>query len=358
MSTIEEPGEPGRVGRTNPAGRLAVGINDIRRRRNVAVVRWLSIVLIIAALLLIVRSLPIGHVMEAMKGWIGGLGVWGPVVLVLSYILATVLFVPGTILTMAAGAMFGLEVGMVTVSIGSTLGASLAFLISRYVARDKIAVMAGRNRRFAAIDQAIDEGGWKIVALVRLSPVTPFSLENYLFGLTRICFWPYVLTSWLAMLPGTFLYVYLGYVAGVAMEADRARTSWEWILLAVGLLATAGAMVYLTRLARSQLQEHMRESTADDEAPPVAHDEARGVGRDAVRLRRTVILAAVALLMVGAAAMVYVSAGTMERWLTGLVGRSHANVTAAHSEAVSRPSFDHFTFDSRLRPHVVDRATQ
>lgn len=310
MSNIEEPGEPTEGGRTNPEDSPPVGIEDIPRRKIVAVVRWLSIVLIVAALLLIVRSLPIGHVMEAMKGWIGGLGIWGPVVLVFSYVVATVLFVPGIILTMAGGAMFGLQVGMVTVSIGSTLGASIAFLISRYLARDKVAVMAGRNRRFAAIDQAIDEGGWKIVALVRLSPVTPFSLENYLFGLTRICFWPYVLASWLAMLPGTFLYVYLGHVADVTMGTDRSRTSWEWILLAVGLLATAGAMVYLTRLARGKLQEHMSEPIADDEASPIPHEEARGVGRDAGGLRRTMILAAVALLMVGAAAMVYVSAGT------------------------------------------------
>lgn len=353
MFNIENPRESARVGRTNPAGRRGVGIKDIHRRRMVIVARWVSILLIVASLLLIVRSLPIAHATEAMKGWIGGLGIWGPVALVLSYIVATVLFVPGTILTMAGGAMFGLEVGMVTVSIGSTLGASFAFLISRYVARDKIAVMAGRNRRFAAIDQAIEEGGWKIVALVRLSPVTPFSLENYLFGLTRICFRPYVLTSWLAMLPGTFFYVYLGHVAGVTIEADRARTTWEWILLAVGLLATAGAMVYLTRLARNKLQEHMRKSTVEDETPTLAHDEARGAGRDPVRLRRTLILAAVALMMVGAAAVVYVSAETLERWLTDLVSPTRVNVPEALPEAVSRLSLDHCTFESRLPLHAV-----
>ncbi len=320
MSNIEQPDKLARVRRTNPAGRIPVGINERHRRRIVAVVRWVSILLIVAGLLLIVRSMPIGQAMEAMKGWIGGLGVWGPMVLVPIYIVSTVLFVPGTILTIAAGAMFGLGVGMVTVSIGSTVGASLAFLISRYVARDKVAVMAGQNRRFAAIDQAIDEGGWKIVALVRLSPVTPFSLENYLFGLTRICFWPYVLASWLAMLPGTFLYVYLGHVAGVAVETDRTRTSWEWTLLAVGLLATAGVMVYLTRLARSKLQEHMSGSVAEVEVASIAHDGDRGTGREAVPLRNTVILAVVALMMVGVAALAYVASGTMDHWLTGSAG--------------------------------------
>ncbi len=320
MSNIPEPGEPVRVERTNPAGRIPVGINERHRRRIVAVVRWVSILLIVAGLLLIVRSLPIGQAMEAMKDWMSGLGVWGPMVLVLIYIVATVLFVPGTILTIAAGAMFGLGIGMVTASIGSTVGASLAFLISRYVARDKVAVMAGRNRRFAAIDQAIDEGGWKIVALVRLSPVTPFSLENYLFGLTQICFWPYVLASWLAMLPGTFLYVYLGHMTGMAVETERARTLWEWTLLAVGLLATAGVMVYLTRLARSKLQEHMSGSAAEVEAASIAHDGDRGTGREAVPLRNTVTLAVVALMMVGIAALAYVASGTIDHWLTGLAG--------------------------------------
>ncbi|MBI4502065.1 MAG: TVP38/TMEM64 family protein [Gemmatimonadetes bacterium] len=236
-----------------------------RRQRIVTVVRWLSILLIVAALLTIVRWLPIGHAMEATKGWISGLGVWGPVALALWYIVATVLFVPGTILTLAAGAMFGLVVGMITVSIGSTLGASLAFLIARYVARDQIAAMAGRNRRFGAIDRAIGEGGWKIVALLRLSPAIPFNLQNYLYGLMRIRFWPYVVTSWLAMLPGTFLYVYLGHVTGVAMEADRSRTPGEWTLLAVGLLATVVVTVYMTRLARRALHEHMSESAADND---------------------------------------------------------------------------------------------
>lgn len=319
MSNIEKPGKLARVWQTDAAGRAGVGIRDFHRLRNIRVVQWLSMLVILAALLTIAGALPIDHAIVAMKDRMSGLGVWGPMVFVLIYILATVLFVPGTILTIAAGTIFGLVVGMVTVSIGSTVGAALAFLISRYVARDKIAVIAGRNRRFAAIDRAIDEGGWKIVVLVRLSPVTPFSLENYLFGLTRICFWPYVLASWLAMIPGTFFYVYLGHVTGMAVEADRAWTSWEWILLAVGLLATAGATAYITRLAHSKLQEHMSGSAADDEAAPIAHDEDRGTGREAVPLRNTVILAVVALMMVGAAVLAYVSSGTMDHWLTGLV---------------------------------------
>lgn len=169
MSKMEKPSELARAGQTGASMSHDVSNMDIRRKRRVTVLRWLSIALILAALLLIVRLLPISQAMAAMQGWMAGLGMWGPVVLMLLYVVATVLFVPGTILTLAAGAMFGLVVGMITVSIGSTLGASLAFLIARYVARDKIAAMAGRNRSFGAIDRAIAEGGWKIVALLRLS---------------------------------------------------------------------------------------------------------------------------------------------------------------------------------------------
>jgi uncharacterized membrane protein YdjX (TVP38/TMEM64 family) len=266
------------------------------RQRMITAVRWISSLLIVASLLTIIRALPIDQAMGAIKGWTAGLGIWGPVVLALVYIVATVLLVPGTILTLAAGGMFGLVVGTITVSIGSTLGASLAFLIARYVARDKVAARASRNRRFSAIDRAIGEGGWKIVALLRLSPAIPFNLQNYLYGLTPIRFWPYVLTSWLAMLPGTFLYVYLGHVAGAAVGADRSRTAAEWAMLAVGLLATVVVTVYVTRLARRKLQEQMDEA-AEEEASPVTEEAVQHASGDGARLRGTIMLAVVALVL-------------------------------------------------------------
>jgi uncharacterized membrane protein YdjX (TVP38/TMEM64 family) len=209
--------------------------------------RWIrgaALLLIVVALLLLMRSLPAAQASAAMKGWISGLGIGGPIVLALIYIVATVLFVPGTILTLAAGAIFGIAVGTVTVSIGSTLGASVAFLIARYVARDKVAEMAHGNRHFGAIDRAIDEGGWRIVGLLRLSPAIPFNLQNYLYGLTPVRFWPCVLTSWLAMLPGTFLYVYIGHVPDAAVGGQRERSPMEWAMLAVGLTVFEGWHVH------------------------------------------------------------------------------------------------------------------
>jgi uncharacterized membrane protein YdjX (TVP38/TMEM64 family) len=326
------------------------------RQRLITAVRWISSLLIVAALLAIVRALPIDQPMDAIKGWTAGLGIWAPVVLALVYIVATVLFVPGTILTLTAGGMFGLVVGMITVSIGSTLGASLAFLIARYVARDKVAARASRNRRFGAIDRAIGEGGWKIVALLRLSPAIPFNLQNYLYGLTPIRFWPYVLTSWLAMLPGTFLYVYLGHIAGAAVGADRSRTGAEWAMLAVGLLATVVVTVYVTRLARRKLQEQMSEA-AEEGASPSTEEEVQHAPGNGVRLRGTVMLAAVALVMVGAAVTLAANATAFERWLTGLFGPPRVELKEAYGAVgvggdEAGASFDHSKFDALLRQYV------
>lgn len=120
--------------------------------------------------------------------------------------------------------------------------------------------MAQSNRHFAAIDQAIAEGGWKIVALLRLSPAIPFNLQNYLYGLTPVAFWPYVLASWIAMLPGTFMYVYLGHLAGSAIAGDRQRSPLQWALLVVGLLATVAVTVYVTRLAKRKLNEQVEDA--------------------------------------------------------------------------------------------------
>ena len=124
--------------------------------------------------------------------------------------LATVLFLPCSVLTVGAGFAFGIAWGTLVVSIGSTTGASLAFLISRYVARDRIVAIAEKNAKFKAIDRAIGRQGWKMVGLLRLSPAIPFNLSNYVYGLTAVRFWPYVLASWIGMFPVTLLYVYLG----------------------------------------------------------------------------------------------------------------------------------------------------
>ncbi|MCM2370202.1 VTT domain-containing protein [Aporhodopirellula aestuarii] len=332
--------------------------------RVVTVVRGVSVLLILAAILTIFRSLPFDQVMAAMKNWIAELGFWGPVVLTLMYVVATVLFVPGTILTLVAGAIFGLGIGMVIVSIGSTIGASLAFLIARYGARDRVAQMAQGNRHFGAIDRAIGEGGWKIVALLRLSPALPFNLQNYLYGLTPVPFWPYVLTSWIAMMPGTFLYVYLGHVTGAAIGADRERSIAEWAMLGVGLLATVVVTVYVTRLANRKLKEQVDEpaeigvssnsdeSAGCDESPD--EELATSQSKSETSIGSTIRLAAIAIVLVGVAAYVRIHASEIERSLAGMFGPPSVQMTEAYVTNPSGTSVDHSALDGLLHTHVDD----
>ena len=214
--------------------------------------KWVAVIAAIVALVVAVRLLPIGRWLGEFQEWVKGMGAAGMVLYGAVYIAAVVLFVPGIVLTLGAGFLFGLGRGIVLVSIASTIAAALAFLVARYFARATVERMAKKDPRFEAIDRAIGKEGWKVVALLRLSPLVPFSLSNYLYGLTSVKFWPYVATSWAAMLPATVLYVYLG-AAGRTIGQRGERSPWEWGLLAVGLAATAAVTVLLTRVARREL---------------------------------------------------------------------------------------------------------
>lgn len=223
--------------------------------------RWLlTVILLVLAIALISRQLPVRSAIQQLEDRIEGLGIWGSVLFGLLYVAAVLALLPGSALTLAAGALFGLVGGTIVASLASTAGAALAFLIGRYLARRRIQALLPRYPRFDAMDKAVNKNGWKIVALLRLSPAVPFNLQNYLYGLTGIRFWPYLLTSWLAMLPTTFLYVYLGDLGREGLQvADghekRSRSNAEWAMLIVGLLATIALTVYLTRLARKTLRQ-------------------------------------------------------------------------------------------------------
>lgn len=199
-----------------------------------------------------------GGAIPRFASWVEGLGLWGPVVYILGYAAATVAFIPGSLLTLAGGAIFGILEGTAYVFVGATLGATLAFLVARYVARRPIERRLGENERFAAIDSAVARRGRRIVFLLRLSPIFPFVLLNYALGLTRVRLWDYVLASF-GMIPGTLLYVYYGKLAGdVATLAAGAGPEKDWryyTFLVVGLLATVLVTTYVTRLARRALAE-------------------------------------------------------------------------------------------------------
>lgn len=182
-----------------------------------------------------------------------------PLLYVVAYALLVTIFFPASVLTLAAGAVFGLGMGTAVCSAGSTLGAALSFLVSRYLARSWIARKMKANAKFLAIDKAVANEGWRVVALTRLSPIFPFGVINYVFGITAIRFFPYVLSSWLAMIPGTVLYVYFGTLGRFILEG-RERGVWEWVLSGLGLCATIAVIVLITRSARRAMQDMFRET--------------------------------------------------------------------------------------------------
>jgi uncharacterized membrane protein YdjX (TVP38/TMEM64 family) len=221
----------------------------------------IKVSLVIAAVILLLAAARYFHVQELLRNaleWVGGLGAWGPLIFIAIYILACVLFLPGSVLTLGAGVLFGVIKGSIIVSISSTLGATCAFLVGRYLARDWVGKKISSNEKFQAIDDAVAREGWKIVGLTRLSPVFPFNLLNYAYGLTRVSLRDYFFASWVGMMPGTIMYVYIGSLAGEVAKLGsegRTRTSAEWALYIVGLIATVVVTVLITLIARAALRK-------------------------------------------------------------------------------------------------------
>ncbi|MGK7933583.1 MAG: TVP38/TMEM64 family protein [Microcystaceae cyanobacterium] len=190
--------------------------------------------------------------------WIQNLGTVGSLAFICLYVLATVAFLPGSILTLGAGVIFGVIWGSIYVFIGATLGATAAFLVGRYLARNWIAKKIEGNTKFSAIDKAVATEGFKIVLLTRLSPVFPFNLLNYSFGITGVSLRDYVLGS-IGMIPGTIMYVYIGSLAGnlalIGTGTQPDNPILQWTIRIVGFLATLAVTVYVTRLARKALNQ-------------------------------------------------------------------------------------------------------
>lgn len=218
--------------------------------------RMLRIAIVVAGVALaLALGRAVGGYVEPFRAWVADLGAVGPAVFALVYAAAVVAFVPGSALTLAAGAIFGVATGAITVFVAAVVGSCAAFLIARYLARSAVEARIAKNEKFAAVDRAIGREGRKIAFLLRLSPAIPFTLLNYALGLTRVSFRDYLLAS-LGMIPGTLLYVYLGAVAGDAASASAGNAEvWQTVLKAVGLVATAAVTIYVTVLARRALRE-------------------------------------------------------------------------------------------------------
>jgi uncharacterized membrane protein YdjX (TVP38/TMEM64 family) len=206
------------------------------------------------ALVVALWTLPIDAVIVSLRSWAETNGPIGMVGFGAAYVLLALLFVPGAALTMVAGAVFGIGWGMVVVAIATSVADAAAFLLGRYIARDAVVRLMERYPRFKIVDRTISRGGWRIVALIRLSPALPYSASNYLFGVTSVPFFPFLISSGIFTLPGALAYLYLGYV-GAETVSGTSRNSVEWTVLCLGLAVTFVAIGYVTVLARRTFAE-------------------------------------------------------------------------------------------------------
>jgi uncharacterized membrane protein YdjX (TVP38/TMEM64 family) len=205
---------------------------------------------LLALLAVLVYTLPVGHWLTLLSHYVEGLGFWGPVAFVGITAITTILLVPGTILTAAAGVIFDTWTGIASVSLGLTLGAAVSFWLGRYMARDHVEEWVRKRPKFRAVDDAVAGEGWKIVFLLRLSPLFPFNFLNYAFGLTKVRFWTYLTASLLGVLPGTAIYVLGGSAAAELLK----RSQFDWSLL-VGIIAVVLGTIWTARAAWKAVQK-------------------------------------------------------------------------------------------------------
>lgn len=282
------------------------GNMDAARQKRIRCIRWLSLLTIAAAVVLLLRVLPVDRLFAALQAWVGQLGFWGPAIFAAVYALAATLFLPASALTLIAGAVFGLGAGVLTAWAGAVSASALSFLIGRYLARARVERLARENPKFGAVDKALGEEGWKIVALMRLSPVFPFNVQNYLYGVSSIRFWPCVAAGAVFMLPGTFLYVYLGFLGGQAAaaaggDADGVRLA----LQVVGFAATVLVTLHIARVASRAVKKYAVEG----------ENPAAGNGSKQPRpasVQGAAVLAASALLLFALALYAYCNRETLQ----------------------------------------------
>ncbi|MEM7080301.1 MAG: TVP38/TMEM64 family protein [Pseudomonadota bacterium] len=228
--------------------------------------RIVIFVVLIVSLASAAYFLPVVEWLSAAFAWIEENREISWLVFIAMYIAACVLLLPGSILTLGAGLLFGLGYGFAIVSFASVVGASCAFLVGRFLARDWVQGKLSAMPRFAALDAAIEQRGALIVLLTRLSPVFPFNLLNYALGLTGVKFWTFVGVSWIGMMPGTVLYVYFGSVASdlASLLSDGVGESTAGnVLLYVGLGATLVLTILITRFASRTLDEQLAAADTD-----------------------------------------------------------------------------------------------
>jgi uncharacterized membrane protein YdjX (TVP38/TMEM64 family) len=222
--------------------------------------KYIGIAVIIAALIASTQLINLQEILTNTLQWINDLGPSAAIVFIIIYMVATVFFFPASILTLGAGIIFDIFFGSLYVFIAASIGASLAFLVGRYIARGWVEKRIEGNPRFKAIDQAVAEEGMKIVLLTRLSPIFPFNLLNYAYGLTKVTFQDYVIGT-LGILPGTIMYVYVGSLAKdlatLGSEEVTAPSEIQWAIRIIGFIATVAVTVYVTKIAKKALAQRV-----------------------------------------------------------------------------------------------------
>ncbi len=216
-----------------------------------------GLVLLGAVAAAVLAKYGLGTILARVAAWRGA----ASVPFVVCYAVAALVLLPDSLLTIAAGVLFGLARGLLLVSIGSMLGAAAAFFLGRSIARDWIQRRSGRWPKFRALDRAISRHGFWVVLLTRLSPLFPYGLLNYAYGITTVRARDYLLASWIGMLPGTLLYVYAGTAAVNLTEVLRGQANvgrQGAIVLWSGLVATIAVMALLTHFARRELARELR----------------------------------------------------------------------------------------------------
>lgn len=226
--------------------------------------KYIGLAVIVAALAISTQFIDLQGLLTNALKWIDDLGPLAAIVFIAIYMVATVLFFPASILTLGAGVVFGVVLGSLYVFIAASIGASLAFLVGRYVARGWVEQKIQGNQRFRAIDKAVAEEGVKIVLLTRLSPIFPFNLLNYAYGLTKVSFKDYVLGT-LGILPGTIMFVYVGSLAQnlatIGAEGVETPGGVQWAIRIIGFVATVAVTIYVTKIARKALSQKVETDT-------------------------------------------------------------------------------------------------
>ena len=206
-------------------------------------------VLVLAGLVVLFRVLPVAEWLRHFQTYVRGLGMLGYVVYTAVYVVAVVALVPASLLTIGAGALFGVVGGTIVVMAGAVIGSTLAFVLARTILRHRVEAMTERHQKLAAVDRAISREGWKLMLLCRISGFPPFTWVNYAFGLTGVGLLPYVVTTVVGIIPATFALTYAGH-AGAAVASGSGNR--------IGLIVTAAGIVlvsvYVARIATKAIR--------------------------------------------------------------------------------------------------------